>query len=149
MVEGELVALGVSYSTGGCNHVMMVHMLTRITLTLDPVDVALIDRLAALQDLNRSEQIRQFLGQARPMIRQTVEVLEAALRSRDEFLDVWSQAELTGLQDLMPEVEKVQSSVIGSLSRLEGGLAAQAALDPRPSNHGGHTSNPPPEKTPE
>jgi hypothetical protein len=94
--------------------------------------------LAALQGLNRSEQMRQFLGEARPMIRQTVEMLEAALRSRDELLKVLSEAEIAGLESLLPEVEKVQGAVLGAMSRLEGGLAAHEALDPRPSNHGGH-----------
>lgn len=120
-------------------------MVTRVTLTLDPVDVELIDRLAALQGINRSEQMREFLANARPMIRQTVETLEAALRSRDDLLVTIGEASLAGLAELMPEVERVQDSVLGAMSRLEGGLAAAQARDPRPSNHGGHTPTPSPE----
>lgn len=122
-------------------------MVTRITLSLDPVDVDLIDRLAALQQLNRSEQMREFLALLRPTIRQTVETLEAALRSRDELMEIISAAELAGLDDLLPEVERVQASVLGAMSRIEGALAVAESRDPRPSNHGGHTPTPPPGPT--
>lgn len=124
-------------------------MVIRVSLTLDPVDVELVDRLAASQGINRSEQFRQFLAQARPMLRQTVEVLEAAQRQRDELLETFSEAELTGLAELLPEVERVQGTILGSMARLEGAMAAQAAMDPRSSNHGGQVSTPPSEETPE
>ena len=120
-------------------------MITRVTLTLDPVDVDLLDRLASMQGINRSEQMRQILAESRPMLRQTVETLEAALRQRDEFMRLVSEAESAGLAELLPEVRKVQNTIMGSLARLEGALAAHEALeDPRPSNHGGHTPTPPP-----
>lgn len=124
-------------------------MVIRVTLSLDPVDVDLVDRLAALQGSNRSEQIRIFLGEARPMLRQTVEMLEAALRQRDQLTAVFSEAQITGFSALLPEVERVQDAVLGSMSRLEGALAAHEAADPRPSNHGGHTPNPSPDITTE
>lgn len=125
-------------------------MITRVSLSLDPVDVDLLDRLARAQGINRSEQVRQILAESRPMLRQTVETLEAALRQRDEFLQTIAEAEAAGLAELIPEVRRVQDSIVGSLSRLEGALAAHEALaDPRASNHGGHTPTPPPEKTTE
>lgn len=120
-------------------------MVTRVTLTLDPVDVELIDRLAALQGINRSEQMREFLASARPMIRQTVETLEAALRTRDDLLVTIGEAHLAALPELVREVENVQNAALGSMSRLEGALAAAQSRDPRPSNHGGHTPTPSPE----
>lgn len=122
-------------------------MVTRVTLTLDPVDVELIDRLAALQGINRSEQMREFLASARPMIRQTVETLEAALRTRDDLLVTIGEASLAGLSELIPEIERVQGAVLGSMSRLEGALAVRESRDPRSSNHGGHTPTPSPEET--
>ena len=124
-------------------------MVIRVTLTLDPVEVALIDRLASLEGSNRSQVMRMFLGEARPMLRQTVEVLEAALRQRDDLLSLVGQASIAGLEGLLPEVEKVQNAVLGSMARLEGALAVHEASDPRPSNHGGHTPTPPPTDTPE
>lgn len=119
-------------------------MITRVTLSLDPVDVELIDRLAALMGSNRSEQMRTFLAELRPTLRQTVETLEAALRQRDDLLRVVGEADVLGLQDLLPEVERVQNAVLGAMARLEGKMAAAEVADPRPSNHGGHTPTPPP-----
>lgn len=140
-------------------------MLTRVTLTLDSADVDLLDRLATHQGLNRSEQMRQLLGQSRAMIRQTVEVLEAAERQRDDLLETVSSAEIAGLQELLPEMQNVQGAILGAMARLEGSMAAHEAAeghsedvedvlskalgngkrrpatpkpDPRPSNHGGH-----------
>lgn len=124
-------------------------MVIRVTLSLDPVDVELIDRLAALTGSNRSEQMRVFLAELRPMLRQTVETLEAALRQRDDLLRVVGEADVLGLQGLLPEVEKVQNSVLGAMSRLEGKMAAAETADPRPSNHGGHTPHPLTPPTPE
>lgn len=151
-------------------------VIKRVTLSLDEVDVDLIDRLARLQGINRSEQFRQFLGQARPMVRQTVQVMESALEQRDELLSTFSAAEIAGLEELMPEINHVQDAVLGSMARLEGRIAAHDATgteateqdetlmqafgratdqplpprpDPRPSNHGGHTLTPPSEKSTE
>lgn len=140
------------------------HMITRIGVTVDSVDVDLLDRLATLQGLNRSQQLREFLEQARPMIKQTVETLEAAMRNRDQLLDAIARSELTALQALLPEVEKIDAAVLGAMSRFEGAMTAdQAKLtdedliqafgkaagvevppasDPRSSNHGGQVSTP-------
>jgi len=127
-------------------------MVTRITLSLDPVDVDLLDRLSALTGSNRSEQMRQFMAEYRPMLRQTVELLETALKQRDALLRVVGEAGDAGLGELLPELERVQNVVLGSMARLEGRLAAEQARedsDPRPSNHGGHTPTPSPEETTE
>lgn len=124
-------------------------MVIRVTLSLDPIDVDLVDRLATLTGSNRSEQIRQFLGEARPVLRQTVEILESALRQRDQLSAVFSEAQIAGFSALLPEIERVQDAVVGSMSRIEGALAAHEAADPRLSNHGGHTPNPPSTSTTE
>lgn len=115
----------------------------RVTVALDPVDVDLLDRLAELEGSNRSAELRQILGTLRPTIRQVVEALEGALRTRDAFTEAAGAAAAAELLELLPEVERVQNAMLGSLARLEGAAAARAALaadqDPRPSNHGGHT----------
>lgn len=124
-------------------------MITRVTLALDPVDVDLIDRLARVQGLNRSEQVRELLGELRPTLRQAVETLEAALRQRDEFLALVAEGEVVGLAELLPEVNRVHDTVVGAMARLEGALAVRAAADPRLSNHGGQVSTPEAEDTTE
>lgn len=124
-------------------------MVIRVTLSLDPVDLDLVDRLATLQDLNRSEQFRQILASARPMFRQTVETLEAASRQRDDLLRIFGEAEVLGLSELAPELDRVQGAVLGAMSRLEGALAVEASKDPRASNHGGQTPTPQPGDTTE
>ncbi len=147
-------------------------MIRRIGVTLDSVDVDLLDRFASVQGLNRSQQLREILEQARPMLKQTVEVLEAALQNRDAFLEALGPAAIAHLEELLPEVANVQNAVLGSMSRLEGALTAREPLseqdeiliqafgraqgvevppasDPRPSNHGGHTPTPPSTSTTE
>jgi hypothetical protein len=115
----------------------------RVTVALDPVDVDLLDRLAELEGSNRSAELRQILGTLRPTIRQVVEALEAALRTRDAFTEAAGAAAANELLELLPEVQRIQNVMLGSLARLEGAAAARAAgptdQDPRPSNHGGHT----------
>lgn len=139
-------------------------MITRIGVTVDSVDVDLLDRFATVQGFNRSQQLRQILEQARPMLKQTVEVLEAALENRDAFLETLGPAAIAHLEELLPEVEIVQNAVLGSMARLEGALTARGALsdqdemliqafgkaqgievppasDPHRCNHGGQKSN--------
>lgn len=113
----------------------------RVTVALDPVDVDLLDRLARIEGSNRSAELRSVLLQLRPILKQTVETFEAALRTRDEFTRAAASASAEEWQALMPEVERLSNVLLGSLARLEGAATAHAAeaSDPRPSNHGGHT----------
>lgn len=122
--------------------------LSRVTLTLDPVDVELLDRLGKLEGLNRSQEMRSIMSQFRPMLRATVEAFEQALEQREKFGDVAASASVARLQALLPEVERIQDSYLGAMARIEGLAAAENAqeepADPRPSNHGGQTPTPPP-----
>ncbi len=117
-------------------------------MTLDPVDIDLLDRLARLEGLNRSEEMRSILRQVRPMMKATVEAFEAALAQRDLFDQAAADAAVVGLEQLLPEVEELSRRYAGAMSRLEGAAAASEASDPRPSNHGGHTPTPTPDPTP-
>ena len=112
--------------------------LTRVTLTLDPVDVDLLDRLAALEGANRSQEMRRILEQLRPMLIATVEAFEAALEQRDKFDAAAASAAVTGLEELLPEVEEMSRRYLGALSRLEGS-AAVAADDDAPASNTGAT----------
>jgi hypothetical protein len=121
--------------------------LVRVTVTLEPVDVDLLDRLAALEGLNRSSELRSLLSQLRPMLRQTVEAFETALKARDMLSESARASTLRHINSLLPEAQRVADSYLGFLARLEGEAAvasSRAAEDPRPSNHGGHTPTPPP-----
>jgi hypothetical protein len=114
-----------------------------VTVTLDPVDIDLLDRLGKLEGLNRSAELRSMLAQLRPMLRQTVEAFEAAASARDMLTVEASQAKVSELEALMPEVQRVQDAYLGFMARLEGeSAAAEFDADPRPSNHGGHTPTP-------
>ncbi len=131
---------------------MQTDRLVRVTVTLDTADVALLDRLAALEGLNRSAELRSMLAQLRPMLRATVEAFEAAASQRQAFERAASEVEVSKLQQLLPEAEKLAGAYLGALARIEGLAAAEAAAqgpdddeDPRPSNHGGHTPTPTPE----
>jgi len=140
---------GVSCSWWGCHCHRMGHMSQRkrtglvpITVTIDPIDVDLLDRLAKLEGINRSAELRSMLAQLRPMLRQTVEAFEAASAARDMLTAEAQQVHVSQLDALMPEVQRVQDAYLGFMARLEGESAAAEAADPRPSNHGGHTPTP-------
>jgi hypothetical protein len=105
----------------------------RVTMTLDPIDVDLIDRLGRLEGRNRSEELRSMLIEMRPMLQATVEAFEAALRKRDEFDQKAAEAAAGGLMALLPEVENISAAYLGAISRIEG---AQAAGDAPASNTG-------------
>lgn len=114
----------------------------RVTVSLDPADVDLLDRLAALEGKNRSYELRAILSSARPILTATVEALEAAQRQREHFDEAVKTGLFSDLEALLPEVERLHSTYVGAMSRLEGKAAADAAADPRRSNHGGHTPTP-------
>ena len=119
--------------------------LVPVTVTLDPIDVDLLDRLAALEGVKRSAELRGILAQLRPMLRQTVEAFEAAANARDMLTAEASAVQVSQLEALLPEVQRVQEAYLGFMARLEGEMAVlDAGDDPRPSNHGGHTPTPPP-----
>lgn len=120
--------------------------MARVTVTLDPLDVDLLDRLALLEGQNRSYELRTLLAQLRPVLRATVEAFEAASRARDQLDIAAAQATLTELQQMLPEAERMHANYLGAVAKLEG-LSTVAELeaqtdDPRPSNHGGHTPTP-------
>lgn len=110
--------------------------LVRATFTLEPVDVDLLDRLARLEGANRSQEMRRILEQLRPMLLATVEAFEAALEQRDKFDAAAASAAVTGLEELLPEVEEMSRRYLGALSRLEGSAAVAAADDAPASNTG-------------
>jgi uncharacterized membrane protein len=89
--------------------------------------VDLLDRLAKAQGLNRSQQLRQFLGEARPMLRQAVEALEAAMQTRDEVLKHVGSTQLERLDAVMAEIEKTSDAALGALARVESAIAAREA----------------------
>lgn len=122
--------------------------LVRASLTLDPADVDLLDRLAALEGKNRSYELRSILTAARPMLTATVQALENAQAQRDRLNAAVASGAIGDLERLMPEVEKINAAYVGALSRLEGAAAAAEAADPRASNHGGHTPTPTPQSHP-
>lgn len=110
--------------------------LVRISLTLDPVDVDLLDRLGKLEGRNRSQEMRGILEQLRPVLTATVAAFEAAFAQRDKFDAVAATAAIQGLEELLPEVEKMARDYMGAMSRLEGSAAAAEAADAPASNTG-------------
>lgn len=110
----------------------------RVTVSIEVEDLDLLDRLAVLEGSNRSAQLRSMLGAARPMLRATVEALEAANRTRETFLNQAAEYALGDLTEMLPEVEKINKAILGAMSRIEGAAAA----NPRGGNHGGQKSDP-------
>ena len=114
----------------------------RVSLTLDPIDVDLLDRLTALGGGNRSEQIRAVLVQVRPAFRSLLAAFEAVRDEKQAFDQVAASiAETGGLAELVDEAERLQLAFLGSTSRLEG-LAAFTKKPP--SSNTGVTPGTPP-----
>jgi len=114
----------------------------RITVTIDPIDLDLLDRLARAEGVNRSQELRSILEGIRPMLIATVDAFEAALRQRDAFDEKAAQMAVQGLQVLLPEVEALQRAYIGAMARIEGAEAAEGAqLENAPASNTGATNS--------
>lgn len=110
----------------------------RVSLTLDPIDVDLLDRLGKLEGRNRSAEVRDILTQFRPMLQATVQAFEAAEQQRLKLDDAMALAAMQQLEAVMPEIEKIQNVYLGALSRIEGAASAKAA-DSAPASNTGAT----------
>lgn len=110
--------------------------MVRVSLSLDPIDVDLLDRLGKLEGRNRSAEVRDILQQFRPMLRATVEAFEAAHNQRLALDDAMARAAVNQMEAVLPEIEQVQNAFLGALARIEGAAAAKAAEDAPASNTG-------------
>lgn len=110
--------------------------MVRVSLTLDPIDVDLLDRLGKLEGRTRSAEVRDLLEQFRPMLTATVEAFEAAQNQRSKLDEAMAAAAAQQLESMMPEVEKIQNAYLGALSRMEGAITAQVAESAPASNTG-------------
>lgn len=116
--------------------------LVRVTLTLNRVDVELLDQLAALEGSNRSAEVREILTGMRPSIAGVIRAFHAAAKAKEQLQTQLLAATASDLDAIRPDIEAIQQRFVGLVARLEGAEAAREAADPRPSNYGGHNSHP-------
>lgn len=125
---------------------MVIHMessrVVRVSMTLDPIDVDLLDRLARLEGQNRSAELRALLLQVRPVLQATVAAFESAAAQRQKYDEIAAQVALRDAEALIPEADRLSNTYLGILSRIEGAAAA-AEQNPRSSNTGVTPSDPP------
>jgi hypothetical protein len=115
--------------------------LVRVTLTLDPVDVELLDALARFEGQNRSSEVRGLLAQVRPTMQQLVATFSAAEAQRESLDAAMLAATVSELQGVLPEAEELQRRMMGMLAKLEGQAAAAAGPDPdAPASNTGATT---------
>lgn len=100
--------------------------LVRVTVTLHPVDVALLDKLAQFEGKNRSAELRGMLEQFRPMLQQLVSTFDQANAQRAALDAALVNATVSELEAIMPEVEEMGRRFLGALAKLEGAGAANA-----------------------
>jgi len=108
----------------------------RVTVTLDPIDVDLLDRLAKLEGANRSAELRTLLRALRPQLKQTVEAFEHADKMRGQLDRAAAEATLTELAAIQPEVDDISRRFLGAMAKLEG---AGAAAEEAPGSNTGAT----------
>ena len=113
--------------------------LVRVTVTLEPIDVQLLDALAEIEGKNRSAELRELLTQARPVLQSLVTTFQSAARQREALDQVLVNATVSELQQFEPEVEEMARRFLGIMAKAEGLAAAE---DPRSSNTG--VTPPPP-----
>lgn len=126
----------------------MVHRdqgMVRVTITLLPGDVELLDRVAALDGDTRSGLIRHMIESARPHLQNIAKAYGLLDQRRSDLEEALHSAGVKELEQIVPEVRELEAKTRGALAKLEG---ARAASDPHPSNHGGQKPVTPPTKRP-
>lgn len=98
--------------------------LWRVTVTLDPEDVQLLDALAGFEGLNRSAELRGLLAQVRPIMRQLVETFTLASQQRDALDRAMVGATVSELEAIAPEMDEIAKRFMGTLAKLEGHAAS-------------------------
>jgi len=102
----------------------------RVTLTLDPADVEMLDKLAELEGSSRSAEVRSMLAALRPSIRAVIAAIDAASVARSELTEAAARTGAEELERLMPKLGELQGQVLGALAQIEMTAASQAALLP-------------------
>jgi hypothetical protein len=100
--------------------------LVRVTVTLDPEDVRLLDELARLEGKNRSSELRSMLEQLRPMLSQLIGVFHEAERQRAALDQALTKTTAVELAAIAPDMEDLANRFMGTLAKLEGAFAASA-----------------------
>lgn len=109
--------------------------LVRVTVTLEAVDVALLDKLAGFEGENRSAELRGLLQQVRPTLEQLVAIFESATKQREALDQAMVGATVSELEAILPEVEEINRRFMGAMAKLEGTATANA-----PASNTGATS---------
>lgn len=97
--------------------------MARVTVTLEPDQVRLLDRMAKVQQSSRSAELRSIIEAARPTLESVVQAFEGFVTQQgrmDEAIRTASERELAAL---LPELERIQSTFLGVMARLEGAAA--------------------------
>ena len=100
--------------------------LVRVTVTLDPIDVELLDKLAKIEGKNRSMELRAMLAQVRPMLAEIVRVYEEADKHRAALDQALVNASVSELEAIKPEIEEISKRFMGALAKFEGHVATLA-----------------------
>lgn len=98
--------------------------LVRVTVTLEPIDVDLLDRLAALEGSSRSAQLRALLVQVRPMISDLVGMFESVQAQRETLDEALKHATVSEIEAIAPELEEISRRFLGAVAKLEGAQTA-------------------------
>lgn len=112
--------------------------MVRVSLTLDPQDVELLDALARVESSNRSHVVRSLLAEVRPMLRETVAAFERAHASREGLGEAAARRALAELQALAQEAGKIGDRALQSMRS----VVSDEPANPRPVIRGSATPSP-------
>lgn len=98
--------------------------LVRVTVTLRPSFVDLLDELARFEGTNRSAELRGLLDQVEPVIGQIVGTLREVERQREALDQAMVNATVSELEAITPELEQISRRFMGAMAKLEGHAAA-------------------------
>jgi len=108
---------------------MVIHNengLVRVTVTLEPIDVQLLDALARFEGQNRSAELRGLLVQVRPIMQQLVSTFTAAEKQRGQLNLAMANASVSDLESITAEAEEVGKKMLAMFAALEGAATANA-----------------------
>lgn len=113
----------------------------RVTVTLDPEDVRLLDALAAFEGQNRSAELRGLLRQIRPVMKQLVETFEVVSSRRLSLDEAMKNASISELEMIQPDLDEISKRFMGAMAKLEGAAAAAAGDGDAPASNTGATGD--------
>lgn len=106
----------------------------RITITIEPDDYAVLQRMARLQRRSMSRIVTELLHEVAPVLSRVADALEASEKAQEGMKAAIRQSSEQSLQDMLPLVARI----LGQFDQFAGELERLAVSEPEPCLDAGH-----------